>query len=560
MSKTGQNSGQPSPFHSGEQQVQSQLGVRDIEQWARTVVRDHLPEQHRAFHTSQPFLIASARDDQGRPWVTLLEGADGFVTSPDPRHLVIEAKPAPGDALENAFRLGTDIGILGIELVTRRRNRANGRVATVTDTSFTFELDQSFGNCPQYIRERAWRRLDDSPTPEAQRGDHLSEDQRDWIENADTFFIASGYRGKESNPAFGMDASHRGGDRGFVRVLNERQIRFPDYAGNNHYNTIGNIVLDPRVGFLFVGFETGSLLQLTGNATIDWDSDDLSAFPGARRLITLNIDEVVELSGAIGLRWQVDAESVRSLRLVDRVDESKDVTSFVFEARDGGPLAPFEPGQHLPIELNIPGTDQAVRRTYSLSGSPKDDRYRITVKREDKGLASRFLHDRLEVGAIVESRHPAGEFTTTCEACPLALISAGVGITPMVSMLHAVASADSQRPIWFIHGARDGRHHPLSGEVLKLVEKNPNIKLHIAYSQPRPDDEIGKHFHSRGRISGGQVVELVNMPGAKYYLCGPTAFMAEVQSDLAAVGVSPDNIHTETFGPAAGAGRPAVSP
>ena len=253
-----------SPFHHGEQAVQERLGVRDIEDWARKVVRDHLPEQHRAFHTAQPFLVAAARDVQGRPWVTLLDGPDGFVTSPDAGHLVIRSRPSPGDALEEAFSAGADVGILGIELATRRRNRVNGRVAENGGDAITFRVDQAFGNCPQYIREREWRRVDETPPANPTRGTALTPDQQAWIETADTFFIASGFRGDGDSPAFGMDASHRGGERGFVRTADGTRLQFPDYAGNNHYNTIGNLVVDPRAGFLFIDFATGSLLQLTG--------------------------------------------------------------------------------------------------------------------------------------------------------------------------------------------------------------------------------------------------------------------------------------------------------
>ena len=215
MSESTANSNDASPFHRGEQAVQDRLGVRDIEDWARKVVRDHLPEQHRAFHTSLPFLVVSARDDAGRPWATLLNGPEGFVTSPDPRHLVIDAKPMPGDALENAFVAGADVGILGIELSTRRRNRVNGRVATNNSDVITFRVDQAYGNCPQYIREREWQRVDNEPSAKVQRSTRLSSTQREWIEAADTFFIASGYRGDEESPTYGMDASHRGGERGF---------------------------------------------------------------------------------------------------------------------------------------------------------------------------------------------------------------------------------------------------------------------------------------------------------------------------------------------------------
>ena len=539
-----------SPFHKGERDVQERLGVAGIEAWARKVVRDHMPEQHRLFHTSLPFLVAAARDETGRPWVTLLEGADGFVTAPDNRHLVIDAEPAKGDALANAFGAGADVGILGIELATRRRNRVNGRIADGGAAGLTFRVDQTFGNCPQYIRERAWRRDEHSVAGEAVRAKRLTSSQRKWIEGADTFFIASGYRGEGESPTYGMDASHRGGDRGVVRVLSDTRLQFPDYAGNNHYNTMGNLILDPRAGFLFVDFETGSLLQLTGRASIDWDSGELAKVPGARLLITFDIEEVVELPHGVRLRWDADAESVRELRLVEKAPESADVTSFVFEARDNGPLAAFEPGQHLPIEVRIPGMAEPVRRTYSLSSAPGDPRYRISVKREPKGLVSRHLHDALETGAIIESRKPAGDFMMTCSLCPLVLISGGVGVTPMMSILHAVAGEGGDRPVWFVHGVRDGAHHPLAREVREVAAQHANIKAHIAYSRPKAEDQVGVDFESEGRVDGALLKRLVSEPDAHYFLCGPTGFMSDIQDALEQQGVLSEHIHSETFGPA----------
>ncbi len=138
-----------SPFHAGEQQVQERLGVRDeIEPWARKVVRGHLPDEHRRFYARLPFVVAAARDGRGRPWATLLVGEPGFVRSPDPRTLAIEARPAAGDALEGAFASGVDVGFLGICLATRRRNRVNGRVSAAGAEGFEVAVDQTFGNCP----------------------------------------------------------------------------------------------------------------------------------------------------------------------------------------------------------------------------------------------------------------------------------------------------------------------------------------------------------------------------------------------------------------------------
>ncbi len=540
-----------SPFHPGERQVQERLGVRDIEAWARKVVRSHLPDEHRAFHTALPYLIVAARDGTGRPWATLLTGPEAFVTSPDPKSLVIDGTPVTGDALEEAFVPGADIGILGIELSTRRRNRMNGRILdSPAAGGIVCGVVQSFGNCPQYIRERAWRRVEGEQAGSPVRNAHLTPSQRAWIESADTFFIASGYRHQGEDATFGMDASHRGGERGFIRVVDEAHLVFPDYAGNNHFNTIGNLVLEPRVGLLFVDFETGSLLQLTGRATIDWDSDAVARIPGARRLVNIDIEAIVELPAAVPLRWDADAEAVRSLRLIEKTRESEDVTSFVFEARDAGPLPTFESGQHLPLELDAPDFTEPVRRTYSLSGAPSTKRYRITVKRDPQGLASRYLHDHVETGAILDSRKPAGAFILSCSKCPVALVSAGVGMTPMVSMLHTLAAENSDRPVWFVHVARDGGHHPLAHEVRKLAARRPNILVHVAYSRPRPEDRAGIDYDRKGRVDGTLLASLIDDAETHYFLCGPTRFMAGLQTDLERQGIASGCIHTESFGPA----------
>ncbi|MCG8594759.1 MAG: pyridoxamine 5'-phosphate oxidase family protein [Kiloniellales bacterium] len=538
-----------SPFHAGERQAQQRLGVRDIEDWARKVVRPYLPEQHRDFHTALPFLVAAARDGEGRPWATLLAGAEGFVTSPDPRTLVIDARPVPGDALEGRLTAGADLGILGIEPATRRRNRVNGRIAKDDDGAIALAVDQTFGNCPQYVRERAWRRVEGAPSGTPARGKRLTAAQRERIAAADTFFVASGHRGAGEDPAFGMDASHRGGDPGFVRVLDDRHLVFPDYAGNNHCNTIGNLLVDPCAGLLFVDFAAGGLLQMTGRTRIDWDSAAVAGFPGARRLVHFEIEETVELPAALPLRWDASAESVRSLRLVEKTAESAEVTSFVFEARDGGPLPGFGAGQHLPIELRVPGQEAPVRRTYSLSGAPGHGRYRISVKREPQGLASRHLHDAVEVGAILEARKPAGGFLLPCGECPVVLISAGVGVTPMLSMLHALAEEDGARPVWFVHGARDGAHHALAGEVRALAEKRPGIRTHVAYSRPRREDRRGRDYDSEGRLDAARLADLAPARDAHYLLCGPFGFMAEIQSGLERRGVPAERVHSESFGP-----------
>jgi hypothetical protein len=165
----------------------------------------------------------------------------------------------------------------------------------------------------------------------------LTAEQRDWIVRADTFFIASGYIGDGDSPAFGMDASHRGGEPGFVQVIDDKRIRFPDFAGNNHYNTLGNIVRNPKVGFLFVDFPTGSLLHLTGRASIDWESEAVAKIPGARRIVTFEIDEIRERRSAVPLRCEESADFVRSLRLVEKVRESEEISRPSCSKRETAP-------------------------------------------------------------------------------------------------------------------------------------------------------------------------------------------------------------------------------
>jgi ferredoxin-NADP reductase len=226
------------------------------------------------------------------------------------------------------------------------------------------------------------------------------------------------------------------------------------------------------------------------------------------------------------------------------------------EAEDGEPLADFKPGQHLPIKLSIAGVDGPVSRAYSLSNAPGDMHYRITVKRTAKGVASRYLHHHIKVGDTIESHAPAGDFMVTCNLCPLVLVSAGVGITPMLSILRTVVAQAGDRRVWLVHGARDGEHHPSAKDVRSLVSTHPNIKLHVVYSHPSSGDVLNMDFldmdyHSIGRVDGPLLSTLVNEVDAHYFVCGPTDFMADIQSDLQRRSVPLEQIHSETFGAAA---------
>jgi ferredoxin-NADP reductase len=385
----------------------------------------------------------------------------------------------------------------------------------------------------------------------AVRGSSLSREQRELVQRADTFFIASGFRGSGRSPVFGMDASHRGGAAGFVRIHDARQLVFPDYAGNNHFNTLGNLLMDPRAGLLFVDFERGDLLQLTGRAHIDWDSPEVRRIPGAHRLVCFELDEIVCVERALPLRWDKADGSLCELRLLEKRPESADVTSFILASRGGNPLPEFAAGQHLPIELEIPRQSAPVLRTYSLSGAPQDPYYRISVKREPGGLVSRHLHEEFEVGELISAGAPQGSFTLDrTSKRPVVLVSAGVGLTPLVSMLHALVNDDTSRTVWFVHGTRDGEHHPLRREVEQLVASSPAAELHVVYSRPGPADALGQDCHSPGHVDGALLEKLLPGLDADFYLCGPRGFMAAIHAHLEARGVPTERIRSESFGPA----------
>jgi uncharacterized protein len=302
-----------SPFHPGEQKLQARFGLRErIEQTGRRMVRDFMPDQHREFFEKLPFLIVGSLDLERRPWASILVGGPGFVRSPDPRRLQIAAQPGHGDPLTQNLREGASLGLLGIELETRRRNRMNGTVEALGDAAFSVRVGQSFGNCPKYIQARAHRFIDepestDAPRPIQRIGAQLSDAATALIARGDTFFIASAApEAPDGDPAYGVDVSHRGGKPGFVRVTTENGrsvLTAPDFSGNMLFNTLGNLVLDPRAGLLFVDFGSGDLLSLTGRADVIWDGAELERFTGAERLLRFRPDEGLLIAGALPLRW-----------------------------------------------------------------------------------------------------------------------------------------------------------------------------------------------------------------------------------------------------------------
>lgn len=292
-----------SPFHPGEQRVQERLGVRErMEQTGRRVLRNFMPDQHREFFAALPFLVLGAVDGEGQPWASIVAGAPGFLSTPDAATLRVAAPPPPGAPLA----LGGDVGALGIDFAARRRNRANGIVASLGADGFEVAVKQSFGNCPKYIQARDWRLLDAAEHAPGRvlRGRRLGAAERALVAAADTFFIVSALGSVKSEPSRGVDASHRGGPAGFVRVDDEQTLTVPDFTGNSYYNTLGNLLLNPRCGLLFVDFEDGTALHIAATAEILWEGPEVARFAGAERLLRFRVCERVTAERALPLRWR----------------------------------------------------------------------------------------------------------------------------------------------------------------------------------------------------------------------------------------------------------------
>lgn len=309
MTNADATSHNASPWHAGERLLQTRVGVAErMAQIGPKVIRDYMPDQHRAFFAQLPFLVMGSVDPQGDPWAGVLEGEPGFAVSPDPHTLSVAAMPDTDDPLRAGLGLGQPVGLLGIELHTRRRNRMNGRIAAWDGQRFDVAVTQSFGNCPQYIQARdfSFSRPPSLRVATAQAEiSQLDDAARALIRASDTFFVASYVDSDVDSDVGGraVDVSHRGGKPGFVRV-DGNVLTIPDFSGNRFFNTLGNLTANPRAGLVFIDFERGDVLQVSGRAEVVLDSPEIQTFAGAERLWRVHVRRVVRRPGALALRWR----------------------------------------------------------------------------------------------------------------------------------------------------------------------------------------------------------------------------------------------------------------
>lgn len=286
-------------FHSGEIAVQTQAAQLDEASQLLKILSQVIKPVARDFLRTQQLAVASTIDSSGRVWASLLTGKPGFIVALDENTLEIDFILKSNFSLHPNLLENSHIGLLVIDLANRRRLRLNGQAQINKEGKINVKIQQAFFNCPKYIQVRHLEKdiAESDKTPEVLTRDTLNVADKDWITKADTFFIAS------SHPEVGADASHRGGFPGFVKVVNNNKLIFPDYAGNNMFQTFGNLFVNPHAGLLFVDFERGHTLQITGKAKVIWDTELMSCFAGAQRLVEFDFEHIVEIRNATQLRW-----------------------------------------------------------------------------------------------------------------------------------------------------------------------------------------------------------------------------------------------------------------
>ncbi len=255
--------------------------------------------------------------------------------------------------------------------------------------------------------------------------------------------------------------------------------------------------------------------------------------------------------GNPGLAYEEQASAwpgFRQMRVASTHKESDNVTSFVLEPVDGQPLGKFQAGQFVVLRLLVDPSKPPILRSYSLSDLPAADHLRISVKSELNGIGSSFLCSRAKEGDVMDVSAPRGSFTLRPSQNPAVLLSAGVGATPVMSMLHTLASEKSQREVWWIYGARNRADHPFAEESRSLLKQLSRGRGFILYSRPTAGDQIGADFDAPGHIDTALLQRIGVPQGADFYLCGPSSFLKNMRDGLKSWGVPAENVHTEIFG------------
>lgn len=295
------------PFHEGELEVQERLGLHTEARQNSGVIADSIVTGAFRFIEQQHMAVLGSIDQDENIWASILAGQAGFMQATSEQLVTFDLSKTAGnehDPLWKNIEAHPQIGMLVIELATRRRLRINGRIRRSGEQQLELKVLESYPNCPKYIQRRQVTKDPDTghgTTAQALEGDALGNPQQSIINQADTLFVAS------AHPEPGVDASHRGGKPGFVHIVDDHTLRIPDYPGNCLFNTLGNFVSNPRAGLVFIDFESGTTLQLTGHAEILWDEQDPEdETGGTSRFWQLQIDQWIQIEKGNELEWSFE--------------------------------------------------------------------------------------------------------------------------------------------------------------------------------------------------------------------------------------------------------------
>ena len=535
------------PYHEGELTVQQRVDETEMARINSGALDDTIIAGALRFIEQQPMVVIGSMDAAGNVWASTLFGNPGFLRALDNKTLeldITQPRSADDEPLWANLLENPNVGLLVIELGSRRRIRINGRARKASAERIIIDVERAYPNCPKYIQRRDWKTLDANEQHKATAsmfGEKLNETQQTLIENADTLFVAS------AHPEHGVDASHRGGHPGFVHIMNNQQLRIPDFAGNSMFNTLGNFTSYPYAGLIFIDFDRGRLLQLTGKAEILWDMDDpQKETGGTRRYWRFDITGWHESTLPYRFAWELLDESPHIPELqrysnfnetlslqVERIQQETDrVKSFRLRAADGKALPETLAGAHLQVMVKLTDGSNA-ERYYSLLNHP-DDRsyYEIGVLKEPEGRGgSLYLHEQVSEGDTLEIRLPKNAFPMTKRADHSILIAGGIGVTPILSMMHSLSSAKLSFEIHY--SARTYSDLAFRDRIEQVAGDYANI-----YASKEADSQ---------RLDLKKLLDTPK-PGVHVYVCGPRGLINGVREIAAAQGWAPSQIHFESFG------------
>lgn len=540
------------PFHEGELAVQERVNEADMARMNGRVITDSIPAGALNFIEQQSMAVLGSLDSHGHVWCSVIFGEPGYLRSNDVHTLEIDLNKAgisKNDPLWTNLDNNTQTGLLVIELGSRRRLRINGCARKVSAEKYVMDVEQAYPNCPKYIQRRhviKAIKLLHSNDESFIHGKILNAGQKALISNADTFFVASAHLDPQKK--YSVDASHRGGLPGFVHILNDNLIRIPDYSGNSMFNTLGNFQSYPHAGLVFIDFNNSRILQLSGKPEIIWQLDDADEETGGtQRYWQFEINAWVETRIPFDIDWelldfspfnpepsssQTTTAKTLSLRVEKITQESSRIKSFILSDSNGETLPEFQSGAHLKLKVNLPGNIES-ERNYSILSDPDDrSHYEIGVQLEPDGNGgSLYMHSKLREGDILASAVPKNDFPMNQQANHTILIAGGIGITPILSMLHRLAS---QKQSYEVHYAVRTRAD------LTFIERIQNIagnKLHCYTSR----DKNGSRLDLQKLLASPD-------PGTHVYICGPRRMISSIRDITTENGWLPDQIHYESFG------------